>query len=360
MQLSYQARYYNGHSAKPFTVDFSYTESGIQILYTDEKGNNQLENWSREEISETDFSSAIVTLRYGAHFPHKQLEITNPDAIAEYRKIFKPKRLKQWVHFRSGKLMLLLIGGFILSILLSYFFLLPFVADHIAQRFPKDLEISWGDEMYTSILGNSKIDSSKTETINRFYEQLHIKSDYPIHITVVNDSIVNAFAVPGGGIVVYDGILKEMKEPEALAALLAHEYSHVELKHATRNIFRNLAGYMFISILFSDVNGIAAIVIQNAENLRTLKYTRSLEQEADANGLEILKRNKLSSKGMVQLFEQLKKEEQFTLNEWLSTHPELDSRIDYAKTFSKENPYTPQQNDSLDFYFAQLKADTTW
>lgn len=360
MQLSYQARYYNGHSAKPFTVDFSFTETGIQILYTDEKGNNQQDNWVKEDIKETDFSSAIITLRYGTDFPYKQLEITNQDALAEYRKIFKPHRIKRWTHFPSGRLIALLVGGFILSIILSYFYLLPFAADQIAQRFPKDLEISLGGEMYQSILQRSVIDSSKTETINHFFNQLNIHSEYPVRITVVKDSIVNAFAVPGGGIVVYDAILKEMKEPEALAALLAHEYSHVELKHATRNVFRNLAGYLFISIIFSDVNGIAAIVLNNAEKLRTLKYTRDLEQEADANGLDILKRNHISSTGMVQLFEQLKKEEIITLHEALSTHPELDTRIDYAKTFAKENPYTVEQNDSLNFYFGQLKTDTTW
>lgn len=360
MQLSYQARYYNGHSAKPYTVNFSFTETGVQILYTDEKGNSQQDNWLRKDIRETDFSSAIVTLRSGDDFPYKQLEITDQDALAEYRKIFKPHRIKQWVHFPSGKVIALLIGGFIVSIILSYLYLLPFVADQIAQRFPKDLEISMGNEMYTSILQKSVIDSSKTEAVNHFFEQLHVETDYPVHITVVKDSVVNAFAVPGGGIVVYDAILKDMKEPEALAALLAHEYSHVKLKHATRNIFRNLAGYLFISILFSDVNGIAALVLQNAENLRTLKYTRDLEQEADANGLEILKHNQLSSKGMIQLFEQLKKEDSFTVHELLSTHPELDSRIDFAKSFAKQNPYTVKQNDSLNFYFNQLQTDTTW
>lgn len=360
MELSYKARYYNGYSAKPHTVDFSFTDSGLQISYTDEAGNFKQEIWLTENIQETEFSAAIVTLRHGNQFPQQQLDVTDRSAIERYRQEYKPHKLKQWIHFRSGRLLVILIGGFILSVALSYFYLLPFMADQVAQRFPKDMEVSLGDEMYASILQQSAIDSAKTESINHFFKQLTIKSEYPVRITVIKDSVVNAFAVPGGGIVVYDAILKNMKEPEALAALLAHEYSHVALKHATRNVFRNIAGYLFVSILFSDVNGIAALVIQNAETLRTLKYSRDLELEADANGLEILKQNNLSSKGMVQLFEQLKKEESMAVNELLSTHPELDTRIDFAKKFSKENPIQPTTHDSLQFYFNQLQSDTSW
>lgn len=360
MELSYKARYYNGHSAKPYTVDFSFMATGIHISYTDEVGEIKQENWLKEDIQETEFSSSIVSLRYGKQFPYQQLDITDPSAIEQYRQDYKPHKLKQWIHFRSGKVLALLIGGFILSVVLSYFYLLPFAADQFALRFPKEMEISLGDEMYASILQQSVIDSAKTATINHFFEQLNIESEYPVRITVIKDSVVNAFAIPGGGIVVYDAILKDMKDPEALAALLAHEYSHVALKHATRNVFRNVAGYLFVSILFSDVNGIAALVIQNAETLRTLKYSRDLEHEADANGLEILKQNNLSSKGMVQLFEQLKKQDSISVNELLSTHPELDARIEFAKKYSKENPVQKTTHDSLQFYFNQLQSDTSW
>ena len=360
MQLSYKARYYNGHSTKPFTVDFSFTETGIHIQYEDETHTTRSETWLKADIHETDFSSSIVTLRYGTTFPYQQLEITDQQALAEYREHYSRGTLKHWIHHRTGRVLALAIGGFVVSILLSYFYLLPFAADQIAQRFPKDLEISLGDEMYQSLLGQSAIDTAKTEAINHFFQQLDIPTDYPIHITVVKDSIVNAFAVPGGGIVVYDAILKDLNEPEALAALLAHEYSHVELKHATRNLFRSIAGYAFISILFSDVNGVAAVVLQNAHTLRTLKYSRELEQEADANGLEILKNNHLSSKGMVHLFERLKKEDHLQVNELLSTHPELDARIDFAKTFARQHSYSIKANDSLQFYFNRLKTDTAW
>jgi predicted Zn-dependent protease len=359
MELSYKGRYYNGHASTPFTADISFGENGLQISYANEAGEYVWVNWNREAIKETDLSSSIVVLRYGEIFPYQQLEITDSTFIAEYRRIFKISTMQRWMHFRTPGMIALVILGFVLSVVLGYLFVLPFAADQVAQSFPRDYEVAMGEKIYESVLSSESIDTAKTEAINQFFHALHVQTEYPVKITVVKSSTVNAFALPGGGIVVYDAILKGMEKPEDLAALLSHEFSHVELKHATRNIFRNLAGYLFISVLFSDLNGIASVVVQNAENMRTLKYSRDLEHEADANGLKILQQNRLDPKGMIRLFEQLKKEDIPQISEILSTHPDLDARIDFIKSFQQEHPYTPKHNDSLQFYFQRIKGDTT-
>ncbi len=360
MHLTYKARYYNGQSSKPFVADVSIHEGGVDIVYIKDNGNQQLVKWQKEQVKETDFSSAIVVLRYGNDFPYQQLEITDPDFIAAYRSFFKTGIVKRWMHFTTGNVIGILVAGFLVSVVLGYFFLLPFVADSVANQFPIEYEISMGEDIYKKILAESEIDTAKTEAINHFYHNLNIQSSYPVKITVLKDSVVNAFALPGGGIVVYDAILKNMQSPEELAALLSHEYSHVALKHATRNVFRSVAGYLFISLVLSDINGIAALVVDNAHQLRNLSYSRELEHEADANGLLILQQNKLNTQGMIDLFTQLKKEQQIEVNEWISTHPDLDSRIDYVKQFTQENEYRAQPNDSLSYYFNQLKSEGKW
>jgi predicted Zn-dependent protease len=352
MKLSYKARYQKSESPKPFTVDVSFAREGISITYRDIQGNYNQQFWPKEEIKEV-VSSVIIELQH----EKEQLEITDQKAITEYKNIFKNRTQKYRSRTFTAKAALLIIASIFSLLTLSYIYLLPFVADKIAQHFPVDIEVSMGDKMYQSILETSEIDSLKTEFINHFFEQLHVQSDYPIRITVIKDTIVNAFAVPAGGIIVYDAMLTDMKNPEALAALLAHEYSHVALKHATRNVFRSLAGYLFLSIVLSDVNSIAAIVLNNSENLQTLKYSRTLEQEADASALLILKKNSISTNGMIQLFEQLKKNETVAISETFSTHPELDSRIAFVSTFTKENYYSAKQNDSLHFYFTKLKRE---
>lgn len=355
MHLSYKARYYNGHSSTPYIADISIHEAGIHISYINERGEHVTLDWAKEVIKETELSSAVVVLRYGETFPYQQLDITDRDFLREYKEHFHISTIKRWLHFRTHAMFGLIVIGFLVCVTLGYLFLLPLAADQVARSFPQDYEISMGNQIYESVLKGTSIDTARTEAINHFFRQLNIKTAYPVKITVVKDSIVNAFALPGGGIVVYDTILKKMDRPEDLAALLSHEFSHVELKHATRNVFRSLASYMFMSVIFSDLNGIATIVVQNAENLRSLKYSRELEHEADANGLLILEQNKIDPKGMINLFEQLKKEDHKEVSEILSTHPELDSRIGFVRTFQKEHPYHPLPNDSLTFYFNQLK-----
>ena len=58
------------------------------------------------------------------------------------------------------------------------------------------------------------------------------KSDYDITFDYANDKIINAFAVPGGQIVIYDGLIKETKCWDELAALMGHELAHAVANHA--------------------------------------------------------------------------------------------------------------------------------
>jgi predicted Zn-dependent protease len=184
------------------------------------------------------------------------------------------------------------------------------------------------------------IDEEKTIAANEFFKELNIKSNYPVQITVVNSPIKNAFALPGGHIVVYDEILQSMNSEEEFAALLSHEYSHIALKHTTRALFRSLGTYMVLSIVLSDINGIMGVIIENAHNVKSLSYTRSLEEEADNNGLKLMLQAGINPQGMVSLFKHLKEptDESFEVPEFLNTHPRLDERIKYIERKYKNAP----------------------
>lgn len=361
MERSYKARFYNGKSSQPYTVDVSITDGSMHITYTNEQGLFVNEHWEKEKIRETEFNSGIITLQYGETFPYQQLEITDRDFHQEYAlrrgtPLFKRLRTNHGIMVLIMALVSI-IGG----LWLAYIYLMPYAIEYAAKHVPKEYEIEMGKELYKTVLENETIDSAKTVVINQFFNQMQVEGDYPVQITVVKSEIPNAFAMPGGGIVVYDKILKGMEEPEQLAALLAHEYSHVQLKHATRNIFRSLAGYLFLSVIMGDFSGATAVIVQKAEDLRGLSYTRSLEDEADDNGMLILKNNGIDAEGMKLLFKQLKKESNIEMMEILSTHPDLDNRISNVEDFLGKNPYTVKPPDSLAIYFNQLMGeDGNW
>lgn len=356
MNIAYKGRYFSGKSSVAYAADVTWLPDGFSISYVNETQEFVEKKWEKPHVLLTELSGGLITLRYGEVFPQQQLEVTDQQFIARYKQEYRTGLLHR-LRLRGMPLMFLLVLGVGLSVWLAYLFLLPVIADYGARVFPVDYEIELGNQLYESVLEGETIDEEKTKAINLFFNQMHVQGEYPVRITVVKRDVVNAFALPGGGIVVYDAILKDLKNSDQLAALLAHEYSHIKLKHATRNLFRSMAGYLFISVIFSDVNGIAAVLVENAHQLRNLSYSRELETEADNNGLLILKENHISASGMVGLFNQLKKESGPQVNEIISTHPDLDNRIRNVERFVKSNPYPLQLNDSMLYYFTELSQN---
>lgn len=163
--------------------------------------------------------------------------------------------------------------------------------------------------------------------------------------------------MPGGHIVVYEGILRKMNGPTELAALLSHEFSHVQLRHTTKGIFRSLSAYMLLTLLPGDGGGFATKVLQNANELKQLGYTRELEEEADRNGMRLMQQNKVDINGMKQLFETLKTQETGAEPfQFLSTHPLTDARIEAVTKEIAVHKVTSQPQPVLDSLWLLIKA----
>jgi predicted Zn-dependent protease len=225
----------------------------------------------------------------------------------------------------------------------------------MANRFSKEAEINLGEQMYQSVKLQYRIDNQKTAILNEFYKQLHYDVGYPVSITVVESKEMNAFAIPGGHIVVYDAILDQMKTPEELAALLGHEASHIALRHSLRNVFRSMARQMFIAIIAGDQSGIVSVVVNNADALKGLQYSRSLETEADDNGLQLMEKSNINPQGMRRLMQMLQKESGAgEPSAFLSTHPVFKDRIQHIETRLKQLPAITTANDSLKTIFHSI------
>lgn len=240
--------------------------------------------------------------------------------------------------FNSARSKFLLLTGVVLLFLGSlYFLLVPWIAERIAMNFSKEFEIELGEAIYKSSVKGMEIDSMQTKLLNEFYKELNYETGYPINITVVKSPIVNAFALPGGHLVVYDAILEGMKTPEQLAALLGHEATHVANRHSLRNTFRSLGRKIFLSILVGNDSGILSYVANNADDLKGLEFSRELETEADDNGMRLMNISGLNTQGMTELMEMLQQssggEEPSSFR---STHPIFEERIQHIESERKK------------------------
>lgn len=234
--------------------------------------------------------------------------------------------------WRRNLLLFFSITAFMVA---CYLLFVPMIAEKMARNVSIDTEEEFGNSIYDALNLSSKADLQATEFANDFFQKMKVNSPYRIRITVVNDDVVNAFALPGGHIVVYTGLLKKLDSYPELVALLAHEFTHVNQQHSTRSVFRAMGSRIFLSLIFGKMGTVTAILADQADNIKSLTYSRKLEKEADIMGLEIMKDRKIDPQGFVNLFERLRElPSKAALPEMLESHPDIETRIDYIKKAS--------------------------
>lgn len=216
-------------------------------------------------------------------------------------------------------------------------------------------EQEFGNTIYNTIVEQQKVDSSSTPLLQQFANHLQLSDKYHLRVIVVKDKQVNAFALPGGIIVVYSGIIQNMHSYEELAALLGHEVTHINNRHSLRSILKSMSVSTAVSLVFGNAS---SGIINSASQLNQLSYSRKLESEADKTGIELLYKNHINPNGMVKLMQDLEAIEKIKTIGFLSSHPLTNERIKSAKEAIKKLPheqYAP--HPELEVIWKQLKNE---
>ena len=351
---SYNGEFYDGQSSRKYTVRITIDEINNKLIILHESGESEF--WAIPDIR-VSHSGDVTELRQN-HRAERLLHISGDHFRKEIRRILHSKNYDGWYQklVYAGLAVHALIALSILGIAASvYWWVLPEIAEHAVSILPESYDQAVGKNIYDNILQLEEIDSTKTELVNDFASELKFNTEYTPEITVVTSKEQNAFAVPDGHIVIYSALLNHMNNYNELVALLSHESSHIKNRHSMKLLCRNLAGYLFLSVVFSDVNSIMAILADNAHTLRTLSYSRGFEEEADMDGLEMMIENNVDPNGMIQLFEQLKKAHDTSVPAFISTHPLTDQRIKYIRKKIESSHFNVASHDDLDEKFRKIK-----
>lgn len=158
-----------------------------------------------------------------------------------------------------------------------------------------------------------------------------------VRILIVSDtSIKNAFAFPGGTLLVYTGMIRLLDDQEEWFGLLAHEAGHVRMRHGMHGIVRGSILGIGMSLLFGDVSGLSAVILDNTGTLLRLKYGRDDEADADAFASRQMAALGYTPEGLARLFRKfLELEKQPKWAAFLSTHPATEARIAKLMAFEK-------------------------
>ncbi len=162
-------------------------------------------------------------------------------------------------------------------------------------------------------------------------------------VMVVDEPTVNAFALPGGQIVVYTGLIKKAKSAEQLAGVIAHEMAHATLRHGLKGVGQSLGIIAAIQLVTGDVGGLLALSSQLAQESILTSYSRKSETEADLEGARMLHEAGIDPKNMADFFQMLEKLEGDIPNllAWISTHPQHADRIARIENYQKQIPQKP-------------------
>jgi len=287
--------------------------------------------------------------------------LINGSAAKEYIEEVHTEINKPWRQKKTTKEWgrgLFLLSGIAGALVILYFLLVPWMAEKMASRVSISTEQDIGNSVYDALGLKAREDSAKSLLLTEFFAAMDIPTKYAVRVTVVNDNVFNAFALPGGRIVVYAALLNKIKTYPELAALLSHEFIHVNNQHTTRSIFRRMGSRVFISLLFGRMGAVSAVLIDQADNLRSLKFSRKLEKEADVKGVELLMERKIDPSGFSDLFTNLKQNAPAAyMPEVLGSHPDIDARIEYIRKLSSGT--VSEDNFHLKDIFEKIKSNGT-
>lgn len=216
------------------------------------------------------------------------------------------------------------VGLFVLSPLLLLGLLLLFadpIASWISQRIPIEQEVQMGKQAFASMRYELHLrdQGAQYEAVKTLVARLTVHSKYHYEVHISEDPVLNAFAMPGGVVVVNTGLITATKRPEELAGVLAHEVQHVELRHSLNSLIKNLGLQGVWAMVTGDLGN--TVAGQMALQLTTLKFSRDAESQADSKGFDALLAANIDPTGMPEFFATMNKQSSDAPAAFISTHP---------------------------------------
>lgn len=326
--------YYDGHTARPHAV--TVADVGGQLAGEGE-GASFLWPTRRVRLLDVDAGKA----RLAAPDGDGRLILD----LADWETLGGPVAA---VHREAGRRELRLVGWLAaagIAVALGVFVGIPAAAGPLARITPPELETRMGENMAGQIqlvMRPCDGDVFGRARLEEMTGRLARHSDMPfaVRISAVRAPMVNAFALPGGSILVTDDLIQMARSPDELAAVIAHEIAHVEKRHAMQAAWRSMGVGLVLDAVVGGGTGAGQQAVLLVGGFTEQRFSRELELEADARAIQLLKAEGISTRGMADFFDRLadhrSPREAKDVAEWFSTHPDTARRADTARALAVE------------------------
>ena len=336
-------RYFDGKSAEGQTLEASFTPERLELL--DAEG-RAIKAWPLQDFWRSAGQVAddrLVLVPKDA--PESRIIVDNPKL--EYLVRRRIEDLRRGPQSRNWKGRLALVAAFVAVCGFFIFYGVPNLAALGVHLIPQQTERKIGEvvaEALPYMFSGEPARYCETPAgraaLDRLLTRLSLgpSSGLDLNVRVVDIPIANAFAAPGGHIVVFSGLLDDANEPDSIAGILAHEVGHVIRRHAIRRWLRERGTTGFVDVLIGGVPG-ASVLTGVADVALGSSYSRADEAEADSIGIDLLVKAGISTKGLADFFDSIRWQGDGVAGAWwLSSHPPTEERESRARAVAVPSP----------------------
>jgi Zn-dependent protease with chaperone function len=348
-----EAFYFDGITSKRHDVIVEAAASALRII--DDSQSHVVDAWNYADLRARSSPEGVMRLGRRGEVALARLEVRDAALAAAIderapaldRGGAADRRLRQRV--------VVLSLAAIASVVLTAVFGMPVLANKITPIIPLRIEKKFGEAIDRQV--RTMLDAERSseaflcgagageapgrKALDKVVQDLEqtAHAPYHFHVEVVRQPVTNAFALPGGHIYVYDGLLKKSETAHELAGVIAHEMGHVVHRDGTRTVLESAGLSFLFGMMLGDFVGGGAVVIA-AKTILSSSYSRHAEAAADRYSVELMQKAGGDPKALGAILSRIAadKDEGFEL---LRDHPETKNRIAAINAVSTEGRPQP-------------------
>ena len=241
------------------------------------------------------------------------------------------------------------------AIIVSIFFILGFAVERIVPHVPPAFEEQIGN-LYLQSIDLPDSNDQRLPYLQKLTQRISDSCallSQPVQVFLVYDEQINAVALPGGKILIFEGLLKQIESENELAFIIGHEIGHFVQKDHLRALGRNLVILSIGMALFGADNQLNRFLSQSLQ-LSQIGYSRKQESGADSIGLKALNCHYGHVGGATDFFKKLQEDHPHSrIEAFISTHPAHQKRIREVEHLAKTKGWSISETKPLPDYFNQ-------
>jgi hypothetical protein len=283
------ATYFDGTSSRRRAVTLHFADR-LEIV----EGEQTLAAWDYADIRRADSPSGMLRLGCPTVSALARLEVRDSALAAEL--VTRCTKLDENTPGRRG--VAVIVGWSLaaaVSIVAVVLFGLPLIADRLAPLVPEAFERRLGDVADSQIktmfsakaCDNPAGQKAFVKLVTSIRESAGL--DTSVQSGVLSSPIPNAFALPGGKVYLFDGLLAKADNADEIAGVLAHELGHLKHRDSMRGLIRDGSTSFLIGLLFGDITGSSALIF-GSRTLVTSSHSREAETNADGFAIDVMHR----------------------------------------------------------------------